>query len=179
MPTLTDPDVTYQAAFLSSWDDFAAAGEEADQLMGAWSSRNIDYTRDLLATEDGFTMLVADLLSDRSEIPESSSMVPHSALWWVEGDRWIGRTSIRHELNGFLLEMGGHIGYSVRPGERGKGHATAILAASLAYAAGLGIEEVLVTCSDDNIASRRTIEANGGALEDERHGRLRYWIATA
>jgi predicted acetyltransferase len=34
-----------------------------------------------------------------------------------------------------------------------------------------------VTCDVTNIASRKVIEANGGVLEDERHGKLRYWVA--
>ena len=40
----------------------------------------------------------------------------------------IGFLAIRHTLNDFLLELGGHIGYSVRPARRGQGHATRALA---------------------------------------------------
>ena len=178
MPEFVDPAVAYQSAFLHAWDDFAAAGEEAADLTGAWSSRNILYTRDMLATRGGFATLVGDLLADRSDIPETSSMVAHTALWWMDRHRWLGRVSIRHELTVGLWEVGGHIGYSVRPSDRSRGHATAILAASLPYAANLGIDEVLVTCDVDNVASRKTIEANGGVLDDERHGKLRYWIST-
>lgn len=44
----------------------------------------------------------------------------------------------------------------------------------------LGLKRVLVTCDDTNIASARTIERNGGQLEDTRDTELghtrRYWI---
>jgi predicted acetyltransferase len=72
--------------------------------------------------------------------------------------------------------VGGHIGYSVRPGARRRGVATAALAQGLEIAAALGIDPVLVTCDTDNTASRRTIEGAGGSLEDIRDGKRRYWI---
>jgi predicted acetyltransferase len=53
-----------------------------------------------------------------------------------------------------------------------------MLAESLPIAAGLGIDPALVTCDTDNDASRKVIEACGGELEDERNGKLRYWIPT-
>ena len=35
-----------------------------------------------------------------------------------------------------------------------------------------------MTCDLDNLASARTIEANGGVFEGELRGKRRYWIAT-
>jgi predicted acetyltransferase len=75
--------------------------------------------------------------------------------------------------------MGGHIGYDVRPSARRRGHATAMLRAALPVARGLGIESALVTCDEDNVASRKVIEANGGVFEDQRGDKLRFWIPTA
>jgi len=46
----------------------------------------------------------------------------------------------------------------------------------------MGLSRVLVTCDEDNLASRRVIEKNGGELASrgisERTGKpvLRYWI---
>lgn len=48
----------------------------------------------------------------------------------------------------------------------------------LPYAHALGLDPVLVTCDVTNIASRKVIEAAGGEFEDERDGKLRYWIRT-
>ena len=41
-----------------------------------------------------------------------------STRWWVEGEQYLGRIAVRHELNDFLREVGGHIGYDVRPSAR-------------------------------------------------------------
>jgi predicted acetyltransferase len=56
------------------------------------------------------------------------------------------------------------------------GHATLMLRGALALAGRLQIEKILVTCDVDHVASRKVIEANGGVLEDERDGVLRYWL---
>jgi predicted acetyltransferase len=109
--------------------------------------------------------------------------VPSTFLFAFTGQRIVGRVSIRHMLNDFLLRAGGHIGYVVVPEFRRQGHATTILrlALHLTYDR-LGIGRVLVTCDDDNIGSIRTIENNGGVLEDVVSGpdldkpKRRYWI---
>ena len=92
----------------------------------------------------------------------------------------VGRSSIRFELNASLLVEGGHIGYAVRPNHRRRGHATEILRQSLVVARAGGVDRILVTCDDDNLASRGVIEANGGVLENivEVDGvpLRRYWI---
>ena len=82
------------------------------------------------------------------------------------------------QLTPALHELGGHIGYVVRPSARRKGYATQMLTESLPFAAQLGIDPALVTCDVDNHASRKVIEAAGGELEDERHGKLRFWVPT-
>ena len=86
---------------------------------------------------------------------------------------------MRHRLTPLLLEVGGHIGYDVRPSARRQGHATAMLRAALPVANGLGIDPALITCDATNTGSRLVIERNGGELEDERFGKLRYWVATS
>jgi hypothetical protein len=108
-------------------------------------------------------------------------MVANTAYWIADGDdeepgEIIGFLHLRHELDDDLLEVGGHIGYSVRPARRREGHAGRALALGVRRAADLGIGAVLVTCDVDNDASRRTIERNGGALEDIRGNKRRYWI---
>ena len=110
--------------------------------------------------------------------------VPSTFLFAFKGERIVGRVSIRHMLNDFLLRVGGHIGYVVVPQCRRQGHATAILRLALHIAhEKLGIRRVLVTCDDDNVGSIRTIENNGGILEDVITGpdldkpKRRYWIS--
>ncbi|MCK6128898.1 GNAT family N-acetyltransferase [Streptococcus halitosis] len=88
----------------------------------------------------------------------------------------VGSLNIRLCLNDFLLEEGGHIGYSIRPSERGKGYAKESLRQGLQVAKEKNIKKALVTCSTENPASRAVIVANGGLFEDVRNGVERYWI---
>lgn len=110
--------------------------------------------------------------------------VPQSTFFLGDPQgRLLGITRLRHHLNPSLVIEGGHIGYAVRPSARRQGCATRQLALVLDQARGIGLARVLVTCDDDNTGSARTIEKNGGLLEDKRlsphSGKLirRYWIA--
>ena len=88
----------------------------------------------------------------------------------------VGFLNLRLRLSDYLLEVGGHIGYSIRPYARGKGLAKEQLRQGLQVARSKNIKRVLVTCDCDNAASRAVILANAGALEDVRGGKERYWI---
>ncbi len=124
----------------------------------------------------------ATLLADTSaDLPDGSV---HNDLYWIaDGDEVIGFFSFRHTLNEWLREVGGHIGYAVRPSRRRQGHAAAALVLGLDRAREVGLDRVLITCDDDNVGSFRTIEGAGGVLQDVRdqtergHALLRrYWI---
>src|SRR3989338_7899906 len=79
--------------------------------------------------------------------------VPQTEFWLVDGGEYIGRVSIRARLNGLLLQIGGHIGYNIRPSERGKGYGNKLLELALRKAKEMGIEKVRITCDVDNVAS--------------------------
>ena len=97
--------------------------------------------------------------------------------------RLVGMLNFRHALNDHLLQTGGHVGYSVRPSERGRAYAAQMVGLVKAPARALGLDQLLITCNRGNIASARTIEKAGGVLEDERwdeaarHWVRRYWVA--
>ncbi|KHD44187.1 GNAT family N-acetyltransferase [Streptococcus hongkongensis] len=88
----------------------------------------------------------------------------------------LGFLSLRLRLTDHLLEVGGHIGYSVRPSQRNKGIAKQMLTEGIKVARQKNIQEILVTCHENNPASRAVIMANFGRLEDTRNHVERYWI---
>ncbi len=108
-------------------------------------------------------------------------LVPAAEYFAFDGDRLVGTIQIRYQLNDFLFNYGGHIGYEIRPSERRKGYATEMLSLALQKCGELGIERVLITCDKSNIGSAKTILRNGGVLENEiLHDGVplqRYWIA--
>lgn len=120
-------------------------------------------------------LTISARLADTTAEPPGAKV--HCDQFWVtDGDALVGFLQLRHRLNDLLYERGGHIGYSIRPSRRREGHASAALHLSLDRARELGLDRVLVTCDDDNLASAATIESQGGKIEDVRHGKRRYWI---
>ena len=95
--------------------------------------------------------------------------VPALTYFYVreEDDKIIGMINIRLALNDFLKKEGGHIGYCIRPTERGKRYATNMLNSALEVCDILGIKEVLVTCDKLNIASASVIKNCNGKLVEE------------
>lgn len=93
----------------------------------------------------------------------------------------VGRVSIRFELNDYLSDFGGQIGYAVRPAYRRRGFGGEIFRLALIVARAEGVGAVLVTCDDGNVGSAAIIERAGGVLEDIRpepgaEPKRRYWI---
>lgn len=112
----------------------------------------------------------------------SDSLVPDSTFFCLDIDRdiYVGAVNIRHYLNEGLLLNGGHIGDGVRPSERRKGIATRMIALALEECRKLGIHRVLMVCDRENIGSARSIQKNGGKLENEvivdGITEQRYWV---
>ena len=159
--------------------------DETDALKAHEELKADDFAF-LLQYEDG--MPWQDFISiheqyKRGDVPEGR--VPATFLFAESDGEIVGRVSIRHDLNDFLFNYGGHVGYAVRPQFRGKGIATEMLRQSLKICSDLGLKKVLVTCNDQNLYSAKTIENCGGVLEnkvlndpEEADGALvrRYWI---
>ncbi len=134
MPELVLPTVSVRDSFLEAMAEFTAEGVENSQTS-AW----IDVHGARWDTDEGFAAFVEAVRADALEdSPRPEWHVPCTTGWWVDGDTYLGRLAIRHRLTDFLLEVGGHIGYDVRPSRRREGHATAMLRAALPWARDLG-----------------------------------------
>jgi predicted acetyltransferase len=91
--------------------------------------------------------------------------VPATVFWLIDQGEFIGAVNIRARIDTHVLaHFGGHLGYGVRPSRQRRGYATRQLALALEICRGMGIGIVRVSCAEDNIGSRRAIEANGGVF---------------
>lgn len=112
------------------------------------------------------------------------NFVPSTTYFLIrkEDNKIIGMIDLRHELNEYLAKISGHIGYAIRPTERKKGYGKIQLYLCLLKAEEHGLEKVMISCDENNIASARTIEALGGILERKEYEKEKnrtvkvYWI---
>jgi predicted acetyltransferase len=168
---LVVPSPDLKDAFLAMVADFEAASE-VDRLSRATARALEDF--------DAFLHLLADRARG---VNLPVGFVPEGVYWLVrDGVTVLGTTGLRHVLTPTLEDVGGHIGYAIRPSERRKGYGTRILALALQRAQARGLDRVLVTCDTDNIGSARIIEKNGGKLASQGFSSIsqthvsRYWI---
>jgi len=163
--------------------------EQSDEAAAAAAHAELaaeDFTF-LHAHRDGelWTAYLArlELLRTGADLPDG--WVPETLLAAEVGGDLVGRASIRHWLNSWLEQWGGHIGYCVRPNFRRRGYATEILRQSLQIARAIGLDRALITCDEDNVASATVIERCGGLLENivsaetGSGSKRRYWVDLA
>ena len=159
-------DEQYKPQLTDMMDEWTATGE----TIIPYAIRKCDY--------HDFPSYLASL-----EVTQPiDGLVPDSTYFCLDTERsiFVGAVNIRHYLSEGLLLSGGHIGDGIRPSERGKGLGTRMIALALDKCRELGIGRVLMCCDSDNFASARTIEKNGGVLEnvvdDGGAPVKRYWI---
>jgi len=93
--------------------------------------------------------------------------LPTSEYELLDDDQKVGFIQIRHRPSGAKEvppNMASHIYYEIYPPYRGKGYGKQILKLGLNEARKIGLKEVLLTCYEENVASKKIIEANGGTL---------------
>jgi predicted acetyltransferase len=168
MSELIVPNAEYRLSFLEALDEFSVTDQD---MIVERRLANGDF--------DGY-LRVVDRWTRGEEVPPG--WVAVSTFWLVDGGEYIGSTNVRHVLNDYLRDYGGHIGYTIRPSKRRQGYGIEICRLALIEAARIGLDRVLITCDDDNPGSRKIIEANGGVLEDvvpqpDRNvPKRRYWV---
>ena len=144
-----------------------------------------EYTTALPADENGLTNpyngvsyddyideVLPTLMSYEHPVDMPDWFVPETYYYlWDEG-RLVGEFRIRHYLTDALKNGAGHIGYSIKRDERGKGYGTEGLKLTLLEARKIIPEdEVYLRVNKDNIASQRVMQKNDGKVvgEDEGH----------
>ncbi|KGN32241.1 hypothetical protein N802_17920 [Knoellia sinensis KCTC 19936] len=162
------PDVRFHQSWKDMIEEFGSGPMDGSGYFAA-----VDHELDV----DTMAEIVVDRRAQElPDGPRPEGHVPCSFRWIADGDELVGFVAVRHDLDDFLLEQGGHIGHSVRPSRRGEGIATEALRQAVALAHAVEVSPVLVTCDEGNPSSRAVIEANGGVYEDSRQGTRRYWI---
>ena len=168
MLRLVDPSFEYDTLFREFVLEIQQEGGSRSEMVEYALKDFVGYVKERLNWSQGVNL------------PEN--FVPCNEYWLLNQKKIIAFSSLRHRLNDHLRNVGGHIGYYVRPEERRKGYGTEILRLTLEKAKELGLERVLVTCDEDNVASVKIIEKNGGLLEDAYQEnetavpKRRYWI---
>ncbi len=166
---LRRPEKGDEAQVMGYLREFEEAGDSRDGTSG-------------LGEAESYPAWLAQVRANSDPATVKPGLVDETLLLAVEPETGglVGMIDIRHRLNDHLLLHGGHIGYSVRPSQRRKGYATAMLAQALDLCRERGMDRVLVTCDRKNTASARVIQANGGKLENEVQDgdrvTQRYWI---
>ncbi|MCI8623234.1 MAG: GNAT family N-acetyltransferase [Provencibacterium sp.] len=161
-------DYSYRRPLEEMMEEWHAAGE----TIVPYSIRRKDY-RDFESYLAGFD----------EEERGAGGWVPGTTFFGLDTDRdiLVGAVNVRRRLNPSLLLDGGHIGDGVRPSERRKGYATALIGLALEFCRSIGLGRVLMTCDRENVGSAKSILRNGGVLENEwekENGAVvqRYWI---
>lgn len=138
------------------------------EMMDEWISNNDSESTPYAIFKNDYHDF--DYYLEHLEVKEGTDkLVPDSTFFALDITRniFVGAVNIRHYLNERLLKMGGHIGDGIRPSERRKGYATAMIGLALEECKKLGIDKVLMVCDKNNIGSRKSIINNGGILENE------------
>jgi predicted acetyltransferase len=165
---LIEPSMQFRKEYIEMIEEWNGTGERMIPFVLRY-----DYSN--------FEIFLKQIDNLKKGIGLKENTVSSSTYWLVNSERKvIGAVNIRHKLNNRLMQIGGHIGYGIRPSMRLKGFATEILKQSILKAKDMNNTRVLLTCDKDNFGSAKTIIKNGGILDSEEtvDGTeiQRYWI---
>jgi len=143
------------------------------------SSKIIPFSSKLQGRD--FKTFVEEIPLREQGLIDPEHRVPELVMFLVdEASNIYGVLSFRLKLNDHLLAYDGHIGYGIRPSQRGKGYGKLILKLALEIAKEREFEKVLITCNEENLRSEAVILSQGGKLENKVYktdGYIkRYWI---
>ena len=168
---LVKPSSEYANQIIEYRQEFLNAGDSMD---GTGPLRRFENPEEYIKTCAEY--------EDAQTVP--THLVPATQFLFIRksDNKLVGMIQVRHCFNDYLEKYAGHIGYSVRPSERRKGYAKEMLRITLPFCREIGLNKVLITCTDGNIGSEKTILANGGVYEstihepNENKNLKRFWI---
>jgi predicted acetyltransferase len=133
-------------------------------------------------TREKFPAYVQKLLDQAVGKNLKEGHVPSVEFWMIDADGYAGRIILGLSYTPTVERLGHHVGYAVRPSKRRRGYATIALHCLLDEARKLKVYQLMPTCGETNIASRKVIEKNGGVLvsrsptDQNGHAELRFLI---
>lgn len=168
---LVEPTMEYEEEIWSFRQEIMDSNDQ-DQFAGCGNLRTCGSAKEWI---DSLKLCKSDVCS-RDQVPSDTYIAVRSS-----DHKIVGVIDLRHHINHPILgTWGGHMGYTVRPTERGRGYAREMLRQNLQNCRNLNIYKILITCDADNPASEKTILANAGVFEKEIEVdgcRIkRYWI---
>jgi len=150
--TLVELGLEHQAAYLDMIAEFMRA------------DGRYPYNDAALAQHD-FAAFIADLQAEAKGVGLPPDVPAQTTYVLIREDgRALGEIRFRAAPLEPVEGGNGHIGYNVRPSERRKSYASAMLALLLSRARALGLLRVMLPVEGENPASVRVIEQNGGRL---------------
>ena len=127
-----------------------------------------DGTNKLKHYIDNYEEWITKIENDEKIVPSEESVPSKTYFFIRESDnKIIGMTHIRLTLNKMLADIGGHIGYNIRPSERQKGYNKIQLYLALIECQKNGLDIIMIDCLKDNLGSSKTIISLGGFLVKE------------
>ena len=103
-------------------------------------------------------------------LQNTNGPLPTSTYILLNNGTEVGMIQIRHQPSHSQevpSHFSNHIYYEIKPEFRGQGFGTEILKLGIEEAKKIGLKKIVVTCYEENIASKKIIENNGGILVDK------------
>lgn len=148
MHLISASELTY-AAFCEMIDDYVVAGTP---FLG-------------MTSPDMFPYFVRTCIKHSAGIGLGKGVSPYTRYFLTDETGLIyAQGDVRHVATKHNVNVAGQIGYGVLPSKRRCGYGKIMCSLLMEKARELGFEEIIITCRDDNVASAKIIEYNGGVL---------------